>query len=81
MPLRLGPLVLDAGVIGGAVMPERGCRSRAAILDKRPLTWPLRVVIVVVRVWRSAAEGADIVYSYERGRHKYTTLDNGSGSR
>jgi hypothetical protein len=42
-------------------MPEWGCRSRAVILDKRPPTWPLRVAIVAVRVWRSAAEGVDIV--------------------
>jgi hypothetical protein len=65
LPLHLGPLALDAEVMGGggAAMPERGCRSRATILDKRLLTWPLRVVIIAVRVWRSAVEGADIVYT------------------
>ena len=29
----------------------------------------------------SGGGGGHSIYSYERGRHKYTTLDNGSGSR
>ena len=41
-------------------MPERGWRSSSAILAKRPPTWPTSVVIVAVRDWKSAAEGADI---------------------
>jgi hypothetical protein len=57
LPLRLGPL----GAMEGAATPEWGCRSRAAIWDKRLPTWPLRVAIVAVRVWRSAMEGVDIV--------------------
>ena len=52
-------------------MPERGWHSSSAILAKKPPTWPMSVVIVAVRDWKSAAEGADIdvqVWEDEAGK-------------
>ena len=82
LPLHLGPLALDAGVMGGgcdagAGLPFKGHYPRQKAAD------------LATKSGDRCSEGLEIssgggghrIYSYGRGRHEDTTVGNGSGSR
>ena len=82
LPLCLGPWAFDAGVMGG------GCDAGAGLPFKSRDPGQ-KATDLAAKSGDRCGEGLEIsgrggghrIYSYERGRREYTTIDNGSGSR